>query len=253
MASDIFYFIYDLVTPPFSFLLLGVIGIVLAGRYPRLGRTLAGLSLALLWIVSSAAFNRPFLNMLSWEKPVDMGAGNGAQAIVVLGGGITEASPEYGGTDTVKVGTLTRLRYAAWLHRQTALPILVTGGVVGRDDVAEGELMKSVLEKEFSTPVEWAETKSKTTFENARNSAPLLRKAGVTKVYLVTTATHMRRAMQAFAPTGIEVVPAAIEISTQQPFEVGDFLPSEWGFRTSLFVCHELVGRAWYAVRQLFE
>lgn len=247
------YILISVLMPPFCFILLGGIGVALWGRHPRLGRSLAGLSLALLWVVSTTAFNRPFLEMLDWPMPVDMRAGNGAQAIVVLGGGITENSLEYGGVDTVKIGTLARLRYAAWLHRQTGLPILATGGIVGRGAVTEGDLMKSVLEKEFSTPVKWAETKSQTTFENARNSAPILRKAGIAKVYLVTTAAHMRRAMQAFAPTGIEVVPAAIDVATREPFEAGDFLPSEWGFRTGFLVCHELVGRVWYALRHLFE
>jgi uncharacterized SAM-binding protein YcdF (DUF218 family) len=191
--------------------------------------------------------------MVTWQAPVDMRAAKDAQAIVVLGGGISPNSPEYGGADTVKSGTLARLRYAAWLHRQTGLPILATGGIVGDDGVPEGDLMKSVLEKEFSTPVKWAETKSQTTFENAQNSAPILRDAGITKVCLVTTAVHMRRAMQSFAPTGIEVVPAAMEVFTQQPFRPGELFPSEWGFRVSFLVFHELVGRAWYAVRQLFE
>jgi uncharacterized SAM-binding protein YcdF (DUF218 family) len=63
----------------------------------------------------------------------------------------------------------------------------------------------------------------------------------------------MRRAMQAFAPTGIEVLPAAIDIYTREPLGYGDFLPNPVAFRTSFFVIHELLGRVWYAVRQLFE
>ncbi|RKZ35880.1 MAG: YdcF family protein, partial [Gammaproteobacteria bacterium] len=89
------------------------------------------------------------------------------QAIVVLGGGRYSDAPEYGG-DTVARGTLERLRYGARLHRQTGLPLLVTGGRVYGETTAEATLMKSVLTDEFGVGVKWAENESRNTFENAR-------------------------------------------------------------------------------------
>ncbi len=56
--------------------------------------------------------------------------------------------------------------------------------------------MKSMLEKEFATPVRWVEVESGNTFENARASGRILREAGMGKVYLVTHSGHMRRAVQ---------------------------------------------------------
>src|SRR5262245_47125035 len=135
-----------MVLPPFCFILLGGVGVILWGRYPRLGRALAGLSFALLWLVSTSAFNYPFLEMLQWDKPVDLRPGNGAQAIVVLGGGVARNSLEYGGVDTINSGTLDRVRYAAWLYRKTVLPILVSGGAPGPSTKAEADLMKNALE-----------------------------------------------------------------------------------------------------------
>ena len=113
--------------------------------------------------------------------------------------------------------------------------------------------MKSVLESEFATPVRWVEVESGNTFENARASARILREAGIGKVYLVTHSAHMRRAVQAFAPTGIEVLPAPIGIFTRDPLGYEDFLPGPLGMRTSASVAHELLGRAWYAIRERFE
>ena len=90
--------------------------------------------------------------------------------IVVLGGGKYYNAPEYTSADTVSEPTLVRLRYAAWLHRQTGKPILVSGGSPEGSSVSEGQAMKAVLENEFKVPVAWTEDKSFNTFENAHAS-----------------------------------------------------------------------------------
>ncbi len=253
MSAFLTKILSSVLLPPFCLILMGGIGIVLSRRRPRLGRTLAGASFALLWIVSTTAFNIPFLEALGWPVPADLRAGNGAQAIVVLGSGISRAAAEYGGADTVNARTLDRLRYAAWLVRQTGLPLLASGGRPDGASSAEAELMKAVLENEFATPVRWIEAESRNTFENARASARILREAGIGKAYLVTHSFHMPRAVQAFAPTGIEVIPAPISIFTRDPMTYADFLPGPIGFQTSYYVAHELLGRAWYAIRGRFE
>ena len=136
---------------------------------------------------------------------------------------------------------------------KTRLPVLASGGRSYAAPAAEAELMKSVLENEFSTPVRWIEVESTNTLENARASARILREAGIGKVFLVTHSFHMRRAVQAFAPTGIEVIPAPTGLAGSRPLSPLDFLPSPPGFQTSYFVAHELVGRVWYALRAHFE
>lgn len=243
----------NLLLPPILFLVTAVIGCALWRRRPRLGRNLVFTSLALMWLASSAAFNGPLFKALGWPAPVDLRDASGAQAIVVLGGGMHDAAPEYGAVATVNAGTLERVRYAAWLSRQTRLPVLASGGRTHPTPAAEAELMKSVLENEFSTPVRWIETESRNTFENARASARILRAAGIGKVLLVTHSFHMRRAVQAFAPTGIEVIAAPTRLDTSGPLTFADFLPSPRGFQTSYFVAHELVGGAWYAIRERFD
>ena len=66
-----------------------------------------------------------------------------AGAIVVLGAGVYADAPEYGGT-TVDERSMVRSRYAAWLYRQTRLPIYVTGGAGPR---APGPPMQRYLEE----------------------------------------------------------------------------------------------------------
>ena len=243
----------SLLLPPILFLVTGGIGCVLWLRRPRLGRNLVFASLALLWLAATSVVHLPFLRVLEWPAPADLREAGGARAIVVLGGGLYDSAAEYRAVATVNARTLERVRYAAWLARQTRLPVLVSGGRPYGAPATEAEVMKSALEKEFSTPVRWVEAESKTTYENARESARILREAGIGKVFLVTHSFHMRRAVQAFSPTGIEVIAAPTGLDSGDPPAFVDFLPSPSGFQTSYYIAHELVGRIWYAIREAFE
>lgn len=253
MSDMLVSILTTLLMPPSCFIVTGSIGIVLWRWRPRLGRNIAGASFALLWIMSTTAFNVPLLEALAWPAAADVRSTKDAQAIVVLGGGLAIAPPEYMGVDTVNSRTLDRVRYAAWLHRQTGLPILASGGRPDTASASEAEHMKATLENEFAIPVQWIEVESGDTFENARASAKILHAANVSKVYLVTHSGHMRRAVQAFAPTGIEVIPAPIGIFTRDPLSYSAFLPSPLGMSTSASIAHELLGRVWYAIKTAFE
>jgi len=87
---------------------------------------------------------------------------NGAQAIVVLGGGMVETLPSLGG-DQPKDGTLVRLRYAARYARSWHLPVLVSGGRPPNRVYSEAEVMARILEQEFAVPVRWREDGSRDT------------------------------------------------------------------------------------------
>ena len=254
MISSVVEILLNFLLPPMGLLVTAVAGFAVQRRRPRLGRFLVVVSFVLLWVVLTPAFNVPLLVRLGWPGPVNLHDAGNAQAIVVLGGGVYRLAPEFGGNDSVGGRTLGRVRYAAHLHRETGLPILVSGG--GSSDTlrSEADLMKAVLEKEFSVPVRWTEPKSRNTLENARFSAYILKDAGVGKVLLVTESIHMRRALQSFAGTGIEAVPAATGFVTGYR-ELGwwDLLPAVIGFGTVHAISHELVGRAWYAIRQRLD
>ena len=66
--------------------------------------------------------------------------------------------------------------------------------------------MRLVLEDEWKVPVTWLEDEANNTAENARKSFAILSPAGITRVYLVTHAWHMRRAQTAFENAGFQVV-----------------------------------------------
>jgi uncharacterized SAM-binding protein YcdF (DUF218 family) len=230
-----------LALPPAGPLLLAALGLLLLRRWPRFGKSLAWSGLALLWLLATPAVTKPMLAAIEDVPPLDIARMKDAQAIVVLGGGSYFAAPEYGG-DTISSGSLVRIRYAARLQRETGLPLLVSGGAP-LGGVPEGRSMQAALEKEFGVKVRWVEDASADTRDNARNSAPLLREAGVKRVLLVTHAWHMRRAQEAFAIEQLEVVAAPTGYEAQGPLTTLDFLPGPGGLWAGRIALNEWLGR----------
>ena len=66
----------------------------------------------------------------------------------------------------------------------TRAPVLVTGGSVYGGET-EARLMREVLERELGVPVRWAESRSRTTHENAKYSAEMLRAEGIDRIVIV--------------------------------------------------------------------
>lgn len=180
--------------------------------------------------------------------PVLQDAG-GAQAIVVLSGGLEREAPEYGG-DTVAERTLLRVRYGAVLAHRLGLPVLVTGGRPDNATRTEAAAMAEILEREFAVKVRWQETQSRDTAGNAALSAEILRAAGVRRIVLVTQAFHMPRAARLFRAAGLEVVPAPTQFKTAGggPLSPLDLLPQISALHNSYYALHEWLGIAWLAL-----
>lgn len=246
------WFITNLISafllPPLNLLIIAAISLLLLRKRPLLARILLGTSLALLWLLSTPYFAEMLLHRLEGEPHVADTRKAQADAIVVLGGGTYFHAPEYG-EDTVSEASLLRLRYAAKLHRETGKPILVTGGKPLGNALSEAQQMKQVLEQEFKTPVQWAEGESDNTLENARLSYPILKAAGIKRIYLVTHAWHMPRSARAFKSAGFEVVPAPTAYTTSYQTDWLSFIPSAGALGSSRIVMHEMLGMAWYRLK----
>lgn len=230
--------------PPLDLLLLAIAGALLWRWRPVLGRTLVLASFTLLWLLSTPYVAGALMRTLEGAPAALDVKAHPADAIVVLGGGASEA-PEYGG-DTVSTATLVRLRYAAWLYRRTGTPILVTGGNPTGNHKPEAVLMKAVLEQEFRVPVKWVEDTSNNTRENAQFSRRILAPLGISRIYLVTHAWHMPRAARAFRALGFDVIPAPTAFTLPHARTALDFLPHADALRQSSRFMHEIIGLAWY-------
>lgn len=237
-----------LAMPPTGFVLLIVIGLLLRGGWRRFGCRLTWISLVALILLGMPVVSYSLLLALETGLPVTPPANHPPQAIIVLGGEIIRARDERLG---IRPGLLTldRLRTAAALHRRTGLPILVTGGTTQPDTRAVGLVMEQSLRDDFQTPARWVETKSKDTWENARLSADILLPEGITSVYVVTHAWHMRRAVLSFQGTGLTVTAAPTSLDDPLGPDLTDFLPRAAGWQTGYFALHEWIGYAWYTWR----
>lgn len=230
--------------------MLAVVGLATLRRWPVVGRSLLAASLVLLYALSTpfcSGLLRHSLEQYPAVSTVDR-VGD-AQAIVVLGADEYSSAPEYDERDTVGPITLERIRYGAWLHRATdGVPLLTTGGKLRSRGTPVGETMAETLREEFGVPVRWVENASSNTYENTKFSAEILREAGVDKVYLVTSASHMRRSVATFESAGFEVIPAPTDIPGPLGPVLGDFLPRASALHHSSEALYEWIGLVWYHV-----
>jgi uncharacterized SAM-binding protein YcdF (DUF218 family) len=234
------------VFPPGGVIILVLLGLLL-WRW-LLGRVMVAVAIGVLWAATTPAISFLLIDSLQWKKaanPAEL-AQSGAEAIVVLGGGRSLNTPDYG--DTVGTWSLLRLRYAAWLQKEIKLPIAVTAGAPNGLGAPEAPLMKQVLEDEFGAKVIWTEQTSRNTHENARFTRNLLERYGIRKVVLVTHALHMRRALSEFRNAGFDVIPAPTDFIMPR-YGLDAWMPGARTLYQSSLALHELVGGWWYRLR----
>jgi uncharacterized SAM-binding protein YcdF (DUF218 family) len=237
--------------PPGNLWLLLMAGLVLLCMRKRTaGLLIIGLGLAAFYMLSTPIVAGRLNAALQTSPALSEAAARGAsaQAIVVLSAGLHFNSAEYGGP-TVDETTLERLRYGARLHRLTGLPILVSGGRPPGAAVTLAGAMKDSLEKDFGVTDVLVEDRSLDTHENAVFSAPILARAGMHKILLVTHASHMPRAAQAFLEAGLDVVPAPTIFAHVSLDTPTSYIPRLSGLRESYYAFYELAGRTWYKLR----
>jgi uncharacterized SAM-binding protein YcdF (DUF218 family) len=238
------------ILPPFNLIILAAIGLILLRWRRRAGLIAISVALILLYVFSTPLVSYLLAQSVRTIDALDISASDAsnAQAIVILGAGKYLNAPEYFG-DTIRGTALERVRYGAFLHRRTNLPILVSGGDPRRTGSSEAELMRAVLENEFGLPVAWSEDVSDNTFESAEKSWAILNQAGIEAIYLVTHANHMARAGAAFERAGFRVTPAPTIILEAGRLRWLDILPRARAMGGSARSLREWIGRAWYAIR----
>jgi uncharacterized SAM-binding protein YcdF (DUF218 family) len=226
----------QLLLPPSGPLLLALIGLLLLNRRPRLARGLLAVGLGSLWLLSMPVIADAIARLAEHYPPLDLAQIDGAQAIVILGGGgQRDLAPEYGGP-AAEAEQLERLAYGAFVARRTGLPILVTG--FGGEAVA----MRATLRRNFDVDPRWVDDQAYDTFQNARNAARLLKPEGVHRVILVTRATHMWRSVHEVTAAGLEVVPAPFGILAPRIRGVLSYIPDVSALGRSYQACYELLG-----------
>ena len=248
MLSELKPYITAIVFSP-TLLLLGIaFGIWISSKKPKLGKSLAVFSTALLWIFSTPAFNVWLSqNLLTQYKPATAQElkAQGVQAIVVLGGGVETGQPD--GIQQLQATALDRLRHGIGLSRKTGIPVMVTGGKgwgakAGSEN--EAEISSRVAHEVFQFEIKWTESESRDTQENASNSKELLTKQGIRKIALITHSWHMPRSLKAFQKVGFEVVPATMGFLSNSDPNLQSFIPNGTSLSTTNAIFKELIANA---------
>jgi uncharacterized SAM-binding protein YcdF (DUF218 family) len=251
MSIIAIYTIKLLLLPPVSLVILALVGVLFSKR--KWGKRMTIVCLTLLWLLSLPIVVKQWA--LLWERVPPLSAEAARQfkpeALVVIGGGLEYAAPEYPGQVTLHVRTLLRVRYAAKLAWELGLPILASGGgTFEPEEFSEADLMAQTLDGEFKTPVAWLERYSSNTAENARFSREVLNEFGINKIVLVTQAYHMPRAALEFTKAGFQVLPAPTAfIGHKGESRLLDWLPSPSTWANSFLLAHEMIGMLWYRIR----
>lgn len=167
-----------------------------------------------------------------------------------LGGGVDLEALEYAGATVPSRSTLQRVAYASYLARHTGLPLLVTGGYGAGPEQSEAWAIKGALES-YGTPAKWLEPAGTNTYENATASRALLEPEGITKVVVVTSASHADRAATTFQKAGFQVLAAPTGFRKLGPWDRGLMLavPTADHLHQSCDALRSQFSLAWYWLR----
>jgi uncharacterized SAM-binding protein YcdF (DUF218 family) len=186
-------------------------------RRPRLRTVVLLAALALLVIGGNRWVALGLARSLEWRY-IPQGELPQVQAIVVLGGGTLSAQYPRQTVEVDQAGD--RLIYAAQLYHQgKAEHLLLSGGRI--DWISSGappaEDMATLLEM-LGVPRQamWLESDSLNTYENAINARSRLEPMGIRRILLVTSASHMPRAVALFEEQGFDVIPAPTDFTVTQ-------------------------------------
>lgn len=197
-----------IVLPPFNIAVIWLFSLIFYRlQYKKTASVLTLLGIGMLYFFSTPYVATKLSDSLVTNDNLTLEDYKKAQAIVVLGGGIRD-SQELSGNIAVGTYALERMRYAAFLQKETGLPMLITGS--SPNGTSEAKYMAQEFQTFFNTPTQWLENNAKTTKENAEFSRKILANEGINHIILVTNQWHMKRAKMLFEKQGFEVLPASI-------------------------------------------
>lgn len=240
------------------FLVLAVVLVIIWCRRSAPRRVLLWLSIpfALLYLFCLPLVSYFAVGTLEWGYPPDdpQAARPNAGAIVVLSGGIhpPDATRPKAVLDD---STLYRCLHAVDLYQkpQGPCPVVVTGGIVDpdREGPTLGDAMAQFLCRLGVAEADIVvEARSRSTHENALFTAELLREKGITKIVLVTEASHLPRAVRCFRRQGLAVVPSGCDYhATEFKWSIFQLIPSFGAAKGNQRVVHEYLGFIWYWLR----
>ena len=166
-----------------------------------------------------------------------------ADAVVILGGGVTWRS-NFDPKMTVSRRVLSRIRFGVYLSRLHHIPIILSSG---KNEV---RAMRRMIEDEYQWHVDWVDTQSLTTDENARFSEKIIRSHHLKSIYLVTNTWHLKRSAYLFRRhmPDIEIYPCGGYYDGEKvlSFSWRDLIPTMHAFGLWRIILSETSALWWY-------
>jgi uncharacterized SAM-binding protein YcdF (DUF218 family) len=239
--------IYSLIFPPAIFVILVfALSIYLYAKASTRRLSYILFLVSILFYLSSCSFigekmisqvenKYPFPNSISGDCIIMLGQGAQGDVITVDGKGEL--------TSETAVNVITTLK----LYNLLKLPIIISGGA---PEGVHGAGNESQISKRDLIAMQVPEDKiiiddkSRTTQENAKNSAVILNRMGFKHPILVTSSTHMSRSVELFKKEGVEVLalPTQYEAPKKVKHDIFDFIPSVYGVSLVRTGLKEMIG-----------
>ncbi|MES1204441.1 MAG: ElyC/SanA/YdcF family protein [Pseudomonadota bacterium] len=234
-----------LVLPLPVVLIILVVGVVLLWftSRQRAGKIVVTVGVGLALLFSWPVATRLLVSPLRLFAPLsDFAPARDARWIVVLGGGFssrTDAPP----TSRLSSASLGRLVEGIRLQRQLPASKLVLSGGRASGDVPLAEVMAQAA---LSLGVRRADMVLETRTDDTEDEARLIRGiVGDDRFVLVTSSTHMRRAMRLFENRGMKPIAAPADAAAGGT----SWLPSGGSLVVAEQADHEYVGMLWAWLR----
>jgi uncharacterized SAM-binding protein YcdF (DUF218 family) len=205
-------------------IVLGLIGVVLmATRFSRAGRLLAGASLVLVAAMGLTPIGNVLILPLEQRFPPFDHSGRAPDGIVVLGGAF-DATVSHGRGEVALTDAGDRMTAVAELARRYPAARIVFSGGSGRlmfDSVKESDLAARMFASFGIAPERLAfDERSRDTLENAEYSRQIAQPRPGERWLLVTSAYHMPRAIGAFRRANFPVEAFPADWRTRGPVDV---------------------------------
>jgi len=173
----------------------------------------------------------------------------GATAIVVLAGGSQRYSNLHSGVEFVSEASALRALEAARIYHLLSSPLVITSGwrMRGRTRSEAALLADALISLGVPAGRIIRETRSMNTHEHAIYVPTVLRQQGVERFVLVTSATHIRRAVRAFEAQELHPVPSMSAMRSSRPGRgMRDWWPGGDTLHISGQAIYELFGLMYY-------
>jgi uncharacterized SAM-binding protein YcdF (DUF218 family) len=199
----------------------------------------------LMWTLSVSPVSDSMFRFL--ESGLKIPEAPSGDVIVLLGGGISDGTPDLSGIGAPSEDMSGRIITAVRLQKRLDIPIIVSGGSVFKGRKAEAVVVKRFL-IDLGVPSAKiiAEDRSRDTIENAKYTMEICKKLNYKKPILVTSAYHMKRAIMSFQKVGIDALPVPANFKTWENKKYGweSYLPG--GFDGSATAFREYLGLIFY-------